>query len=154
MSIHYVSASSIETIHVAKAESNYEPGTADRAVIDAIATDYEDRGILFEDRGISFHVLDKGSGDEFLRFDCFEHRPHYHYIEPGIRSRNMDYDAAVNGEDMVEWTLGRLADRLPEMLASTGANALSARVDRRIVAEAMPKISAAVAQRLNGRDSD
>src|SRR5438128_1467861 len=31
------------------------------------------------DRGVSLHVLGADDGHEYLRFDCFETDPHYHY---------------------------------------------------------------------------
>ena len=33
--------------------------------------------------GVSIHVLDAASREEYLRFDAFEEEPHYHYISPG-----------------------------------------------------------------------
>ena len=38
--------------------------------------------ISFDDFGATLHVCGTADGLEYLRFDCFENEPHYHYIEP------------------------------------------------------------------------
>src|SRR3954449_8228444 len=37
--------------------------------------------VAFDDGGASLHVCGTDDGLEHLRFDCFEHEPHYHYID-------------------------------------------------------------------------
>ena len=37
---------------------------------------------ILDDRGLTLHVCDAATGDEYLRFDVFEDNPHYHYIHP------------------------------------------------------------------------
>ena len=41
--------------------------------------------IAFDDFGATLHVCGTADGLEYLRFDCFENEPHYHYIEHGDR---------------------------------------------------------------------
>ena len=62
------------------------------------------------------HVCDASDGVEHLRFDCFENEPHYHYINT-VEQGNLicRIDEIAEG-DPVEWTVGRLRERLPEML--------------------------------------
>lgn len=80
----------------------------------------------FDDFGPSLHVFGTADGLEYLRFDCFEKDPHYHYFFHAA-SENLvcRLDDIAEGDPVV-WTLGRLRGRLPEMLAYAGATELSA----------------------------
>jgi hypothetical protein len=77
-----------------------------------------------DDRGVSIHVLSAATGHEYLRFDCFDEDPHYHYIhheeDGSLRNRWVIYDAAANGA-MLPWALDRLRHHLGQMLAGAGA---------------------------------
>lgn len=76
----------------------------------------EDDGDLFDDYGPTLHVYGADDGIEHLRFDCFANKPHYHYVrESGAVNTVCRIDQHAEG-DPVEWTLGRLRERLPEML--------------------------------------
>jgi hypothetical protein len=75
----------------------------------------------FDSRGRTLHVCDAATGAEYLRFDCFDGDPHYHYITPGERNRVVVYDEASCG-DMWEWCLRALGTRLPEMLRVAGVS--------------------------------
>lgn len=81
-------------------------------------------GLEFDDFGASLHVCGP-DGLEHLRFDCFEHEPHYHYIDHA-RGGNLicRIDEVAEG-DPIDWTLGRLRHRLPEMLESCGLTSLA-----------------------------
>lgn len=97
-----------------------------------------------EDGGLSVHVIDSASGHEYLRFDCFDDDPHYHYIHPtgpGEEPQNrwVRFDAAANGR-MVVWVRGCLRTRLQEMLVDADAPELAARVDQVAVAAAVDAI--------------
>ncbi len=82
-----------------------------------------------EDSGVSLHVESVVDGKEYLRFDCFENGPHYHYIEPTGKSQTVvDYDSAALGE-MLPWALGQLRERLFPMLKRAGGAALIAGID-------------------------
>src|SRR2546429_5744453 len=37
--------------------------------------------VPFDDYGATLHVCGATDGLEYLRFDCFENEPHYHYID-------------------------------------------------------------------------
>ena len=108
--------------------------------------DYEARGGAVRESGISIHVFGDANGEpvEYLRFDCFAHIPHYHYIfvsdetEP-VRVR---LDTTANGE-AVPWALERLRTRLPQMLEHAGAHELANQVDQENIEAAMPGITAA-----------
>ncbi len=76
----------------------------------------EDSDQVFDDYGPTLHVYGAIDGIEHLRFDCFTHKPHYHYVrEAGAVNIVCRIDQFAEG-DPVEWTLGRLRDRLAEML--------------------------------------
>ncbi len=126
------------------------PGVQD--IIDRI----ENEG--FYDRGVSIYVFHAGTKRDYLRFDCFEAEPHYHYhhlhalrdadvaIEMGHQKidghaesvtmngywHRVPFDAAANG-DMRAWALERLRTRLPEMLVEAGQPDLArqAHMDRK-----------------------
>jgi hypothetical protein len=83
---------------------------------------------LFDDYGPTLHVYGADDDIEHLRFDCFANKPHYHYVrEAGAVNIVCRIDQNADG-DPVEWTIGRLRDRLPEMLEYCGLNALAGEV--------------------------
>jgi hypothetical protein len=85
-----------------------------------------------DDFGATLHVCGTADGLEHLRFDCFEHEPHYHYVRNADRGNLVcRIDQYAEG-DPIEWTLGRLRERLPEMLEFAGVPELAdqARADR------------------------
>lgn len=113
----------------------------------AHAAAFEDRvqqGGALDDRGVSIHVLSATTGREYLRFDCFDEDPHYHYIhhdEGGAqRNRWVIYDAAANG-GMVPWALDRLRHHLADMLASAGAEPEMVAVDREQVGHLVDRVA-------------
>jgi hypothetical protein len=82
-------------------------------------------GPIFDDYGPSLHVFGASDGLEYLRFDCFAHKPHYHYGRYSAGELlTVRIDQYAEG-DPVEWTIGRLRSRLPEMLDYTGAEGLA-----------------------------
>ncbi|HXA30933.1 MAG TPA: hypothetical protein VNV87_01640 [Acidimicrobiales bacterium] len=93
----------------------------------------------FASQGSTLHVCDAADGTEYLRFDCFDGDPHYHYITPGEAQLIVVYDRASCG-DMWTWALGCLRDRLPEMLRQAGATSLAERVEPDAVLAAIPEI--------------
>jgi hypothetical protein len=80
---------------------------------------------LFDDYGPTLHIFGARDGIEHLRFDCFAHKPHYHYVrEGGAVNIVCRLDQIAEG-DPVEWTIGRLRERLPEMLDYCGVTELA-----------------------------
>ncbi len=72
---------------------------------------------LLNDQGVCIHVLGDISDDEeheLLRFDCFDHEPHYHY-GPQKRNQRLVLDKTTEG-DSLDWTINQIRTRLPEML--------------------------------------
>ncbi|WP_131831127.1 MULTISPECIES: hypothetical protein [unclassified Frankia] len=85
--------------------------------------------IHVDDWGISIHVCGSVSGSEYLRFDCFEDEPHYHYIHPTDDFQVwVPFDEGPNGP-MLDWALGCLANRTQEMLRRSGGAYLADFVD-------------------------
>lgn len=77
------------------------------------------------DGGVCVHVFGTDGLAEYLRFDCFDDEPHYHYIIPGKGNMLVHFDRVANGP-MLEWTMRTLRGRLPEMLMQLGAEKLVA----------------------------
>lgn len=97
-------------------------------------------GEYIEDYGPSLHIFGTESGSEYLRFDCFDRVPHYHYIvndfggefRTGEQSRaagnsSYKFDRVALG-DPVKWTLETVRTRLPEMLEFVNQPALAEQV--------------------------
>ena len=142
-------------------------GVEYRELDDAIAAAAEHQGAVgtagtgaagavgLEDRGVSLHVcgVEGGARSEYLRFDCFAEDPHYHYVSWKERTNHMLHlDAVAEGDPLV-WALGRIRDRLGEMLARAGAADLAARIDRDAVLRILPRVSEAAfrARALEGK---
>jgi len=92
----------------------------------------------------SLHVVDCESGHEYLRFDCFEDVPHYHYLHPWTKPEEYDnhwvpWDQVAHGP-MMPWALDCLRSRLPEMLNEAGGGELTAHLDHALVNRAVNQI--------------
>jgi len=107
----------------------------------------------FDDRGVSIHVegCDAQGALEYLRFDCFEEDPHYHYVSWSARSNEMLHIDTIAEGDPLAWTLERLRTRLPEMLARAGAAHIGKQVDARRIADVLPKVAEAAYRARNAK---
>ena len=95
------------------------------------------------DDGVSVHVCASEDRTEYVRFDCFRIEPHYHYISSSGDSQEIiKFDTVANG-DMLEWAIGRITTRLPEMLRRAGATQLAGEVDAAVIQKVLPQIQAA-----------
>lgn len=83
-----------------------------------------------DDGGASLHVLGTADRLEHLRFDCFEHEPHYHYIRNAEASNVVVRIDTFAVGDPRAWALGCVRDRLPEMLEHAGVAGLADEVRR------------------------
>ena len=105
-----------------------------------------------KDLGICIHVFADGTEKthERLRFDCFQIKPHYHYINfAERRNERLHLDTAACG-DSYQWMMDCLRNRLPAMLIEAGDPEAARKVDQREVEAALPKVDAwarALAQR-------
>ena len=104
----------------------------------------------FADNGVSLHVRDARDAHEYLRFDCFDNEPHYHYIhnstDPYINNVVI-YDPFACG-DMLPFAIGCLRDRLVEMLPRAGAVDLAAHLDRDLVNRVVDEVESVAANAL------
>ena len=98
-----------------------------------------------DDRGVSIHVFGNSGGEslEYLRFDCFEEDPHYHYISWKDHSNEMIHIDPIADGDPLGWTLDRLRLRLPFMLERAGAPEIAAKIDSRLVDDVLPRVAEA-----------
>ncbi len=116
---HTVDAGPVQLVVESRALTN---AILDETYADALpVTD-----LAFDDHGASLHVCGTADGLEHVRFDCFEHEPHYHYIEHGPGSNVIVRIDEVAVGDPVEFTLRCVRERLPEMLENAGQAELGA----------------------------
>jgi hypothetical protein len=98
-----------------------------------------DRKGEIDDRGVSIHVFGR-DGHEYLRFDCFEDGPHYHYITPNQEHQVIvGFDSAANG-DPLDWTLATLRARLAPMLRAAGGAAHADACDPALVKDVLARV--------------
>jgi len=89
------------------------------------APEWQPKDSGYDDYGGSLHVLGRADDFEYLRFDCFAKDPHYHYIRRGQKgSLICRLDEIANG-DPIDWVLGRIRERLPNMLEFAGNKSLA-----------------------------
>jgi hypothetical protein len=98
-----------------------------------------------DDRGVALHVCAEQDGEwrEFLRFDCFQEDPHYHYVSHRERKNEMVHLDPIADGDALAWALERIRTRLPQMLARAGGADVVARLDARALEEALPRVAEA-----------
>ena len=84
--------------------------------------------LVVDDGGPSLHVLGSDDRREHLRFDCFEHEPHYHYVRHHDGT-NLVVAVDVHAlGDPLGFTMTAVRHRLPEMLEFAGAVELAGAV--------------------------
>ena len=96
---------------------------------------------LLSDQGVCIHALGDVDGEEveLLRFDCFDHQPHYHY-GPEKRNERLMLDKTTEG-DSLEWTLSQLNQRLPEMIKRAGYEELAGQIDSKAVSAGLAELA-------------
>ncbi len=98
-------------------------------------------GDQINEDGVSIHVFGSEDSQEYLRFDCFEDFPHYHYINPVAGWQDVHvFDVAAHGA-MHAWTLHCLSKRLPEMLVQAGAQDLARSIDAEKIERALEDVA-------------
>jgi hypothetical protein len=102
-------------------------------------------GRVRDDRGVSLHVCGVGPDGapvEYLRFDCFEEDPHYHYVSWRDKTNEMLHIDPVADGDPLDWALERIRTRLAAMLQRAGAEDLARRIDAAELEAIWPRVSA------------
>ncbi len=81
------------------------------------------------DQGLCIHALGEvdGCDVELLRFDCFDHQPHYHY-GPENKNERLMLDRTTEG-DGLDWALTQISTKLPDMVRRAGYEELADGVD-------------------------
>jgi len=106
-----------------------------------------ERTYMGRDAGVCIHVLGPGRDGElveYLRLDCFDDEPHYHYVYNDERAQDRVFlDPTLEGDPM-EWALDRVRTRMPEVLVKVGAPELAAQLDQDAIEAAMPEVRRAI----------
>src|SRR6266542_3694016 len=89
-----------------------------------------DANIPFDDFGASLHVCGTADGLEYLRFDCFENEPHYHYIDQAAGANTVVRIDELAVGDPIEFSLACVEHHLPDMLRNCGVADLADTVAR------------------------
>jgi hypothetical protein len=97
--------------------------------------------IPFDDFGATLHVCGAADGLEYLRFDCFENEPHYHYIEPAAGANTVVRIDELAVGDPIDFSLACVEHHLPDMLRHCGVDGLAD-----AVADQPDKVQAAIAE--------
>jgi hypothetical protein len=91
------------------------------------------------DSGVSLHVLDHATREEWLRFDLFDANPHYHYIRPDTMNTVVRFDEFASGPPL-EWAVRCLRNSISGMLRHAGAFELADRVDGDAIEQSLPAL--------------
>lgn len=97
-------------------------------------------GAVVEEDGVCLHVFLTDSGEERLRFDCFDDAPHHHLLDPAEgRNTVIEHDTDVLGPPL-DWALTQLRTALPALLRDAGATAAAAKIDGGAVAPVLDAV--------------
>lgn len=89
-----------------------------------------DKNGLPKETSISLHIFGNDRTTEYLRFDCFDRFPHYHYILNASQTNVVwGYDPDANGP-MLEWSFAAIRSRMPQFLRRAGEAKLADQVER------------------------
>jgi hypothetical protein len=98
------------------------------AILDSTFHGAVEAEVTFDDFGATLHVCGTTDGLEYLRFDCFENEPHYHYIEPAAGANTVVRIDELAVGDPIEFSLACVEHHLPAMLRNCGAADLADQV--------------------------
>ena len=112
----------------------------------------EASGLCFEveyrhtrtDRGPSLQVLGEVDGQrvQLLRFDCFEHEPHFHYDPDGTNNRLFLNTTRVS--DPIAWSMDYLRGNFASLIRIAGYGRLADRLDEAALAGILPGVEQAL----------
>jgi hypothetical protein len=96
------------------------------------------------DRGPSLQILGEvdGKSVQLLRFDCFEHEPHFHYDPDGKNNRIFLNTARVS--DPIAWTMEYLRGNLASLVRIAGYGRIADRLDEEALTAALPGVERAL----------
>ena len=123
--------------------------TVEKALRDSIPTDMssmEASGLRFAveyrntrtDRGPSLQVLGDvdGKSVQLLRFDCFEHEPHFHYDPDGKNNRIFLNTTRVS--DPITWSMDYLRGNFASLIRIAGYGKLADQLDEAALTATLP----------------
>ena len=94
-------------------------------IIQGALANVVDAGIPFDDFGATLHVCGTDDGLEYLRFDCFENEPHYHYIEQATGANTVVRIDELAVGDPIDFSLACVEHHLADMLRHCGVAGLA-----------------------------
>jgi hypothetical protein len=96
------------------------------------------------DRGPSLQVLGEVDGKrvQLLRFDCFEHEPHFHYDPDGRNNRIFLNTTRVS--DPIAWTIDYLRGNFTSLVRIAGYDKLADQLDEAALTATLPGIEKAL----------
>ena len=96
------------------------------------------------DRGPSLQVLGDVDGKrvQLLRFDCFEHEPHFHYDPQGKNNRIFLNTTRVS--DPIMWSMDYLRGNFASLIRIAGYSGLAERLDEAALTAALPGVEKAL----------
>jgi len=129
--------------------------TVEKALRDTIPAEMpglQASGLCFEveyrntrtDRGPSLQVLGDVDGKrvQLLRFDCFEHEPHFHYDPQGKNNRIFMNTTRVS--DPIAWSMDYLRGNFASLIRIAGYSGLADRLDEAALTAALPGVEKAL----------
>jgi len=96
------------------------------------------------DRGPSLQVLGDvdGKRTQLLRFDCFEHEPHFHYDPDGKNNRIFLNTTRVS--DPIAWSMDYLRGNFTSLVRIAGYDKLAGQLDEAALTATLPGIEKAL----------
>lgn len=129
--------------------------TVEKALRDSIPASMsgmQASGLCFEveyrntrtDRGPSLQVLGEVDGKrvQLLRFDCFEHEPHFHYDPDGKNNRIFLNTTRVS--DPIAWSMDYMRGNFTSLLRIAGYDGLADRLNEEALAATLPGVEKAL----------
>jgi len=87
---------------------------------------------VVEEDGLSLHVFDTATGEERLRFDCFDDAPHFHLLDPGV-PQNIVIEHDPGAGPLLDQAQVLLRCDLAGLLREAGAGHLVDGIDAQVV---------------------
>jgi hypothetical protein len=96
------------------------------------------------DRGPSLQVLGEvdGKRTQLLRFDCFEHEPHFHYDPDG--KNNRIFLNTARASDPIAWSMDYLRGNFASLIRIAGYSKLADQLDEAALTAALPGVEKAL----------
>jgi hypothetical protein len=131
--------------------------TVEKALRDSIPTakaktDLETSGLRFavdyratgNDRGPSLRIYGDidGKSVQLLRFDCFDHEPHFHYDPQG--KNNRIFLNKTRASDPIAWTMDYLRGNVTTLVRIAGYGQCADQLDEEALTAALPGVEQAL----------